>query len=169
MGRLVLLSRDLRTCRAQHVPRMTRGRVPTSRRVGIKCAAGSVRLSRPTRHVFGTTTSSFYIRWKPRVVFAVTACHGKELLNFTGCTWHLCLSRTPRPILVYGWFVLFLVVEVRAPAPTIGTWPGACRVVDRHIGADLTASVVNESVAPVLGPGTVARRCCDAVVRPPGC
>ena len=52
LGRLVLLSRDLRTCRAQTIPRMPRGRVAALRRLGIKCAAGSVRLARATRHVF---------------------------------------------------------------------------------------------------------------------
>ena len=165
LGRLVLLSRDHRTCRAQHIPRVARVRVATSRRLGIKCAASRVRLARPTRHAF-SKKRRLYICWKPRVLFAVAACHGKELLNFTGCTWHSCLSRAPRPILVCGWFVPLLVVEVRAPAPTTNTWPGACRAVDRHIGADLTTSVVNESVAPVHG--TVAQRCGDAVVHPPG-
>ena len=58
----------------------------------------------------------------------------------------------------------FLVAEVRTLAPITGTWPGTCRVVCRHIGADLTASAVGKFVAPVLGPGTVARRCGDAVV-----
>ena len=62
----------------------------------------------------------------------------------------------------------FLSVEVWARAPTIGTWPGACPVVDRHIGADRTASVVHKFGAPVLGPGNVARRFGDAVVHPPG-
>ena len=53
LGRLVLLSRDLRTCRAQHIPRMTRVRVASSRRLGIKRAAVNVRLARSTRHVSG--------------------------------------------------------------------------------------------------------------------
>ena len=100
-------------------------------------------------------------------MFAVTVCHGKFLLGFTRCTWRPCLPRAPRPILVYGWVAPFLSLEVRAPALTIGTWPGAWPVVDRHIGADLTASVVYDFVAPVLGPGTVARRCGDAVFHPP--
>ena len=53
LGRLVLLLRDLCTCRAQNIPRMTRVRVTPSRCLGIECAAGNVRVARPTRHVFG--------------------------------------------------------------------------------------------------------------------
>ena len=72
------------TCRAQNIPRMTRGLVATSRRLGMKRAADDVRLAHPTRHVFEKKTSSSC--WKPTVVFAVMACRGKELLDITSCT-----------------------------------------------------------------------------------
>ena len=61
----------------------------------------------------------------------------------------------------------FLVVEVRTLALTTGTWSGACRVVCRHIGADLTASEVGKFVAPVLGPGTVKKALWHGVVATP--
>ena len=60
------------------------------------------------------------------------------------------MPRPPRPILIHGWVAPFFSLEVRAPALTIGTWPGAWPVVDRHIGADLTASVVYDFAVPIL-------------------
>ena len=153
---------------AQFSPEEKHDCVATSRRLGTKCACGSVRLARATRHVSGQDVVFVSYLAKAESFVCRDDLSRQFSLACTWCAWRPCLTWAPRPILVHGWIAPFLSLEVRALALTIGTWPGAWPGVDRHNGADLTASAVYDIAVPVPCPGTAARHCGHVIVHPPG-